>query len=191
MNNITSKIMQYIEKFRKYLTLDWILENTMPGRVLSRMMNDYEDFFNEYIFPTIQKLEPYLQCTFALCDFGESTSNFFTDYRARYKIGMDNAAKPGENWKVFRNEITQSLTDYANGVLQDVDQINPVKLSGHTPAPEKTSTLPYDRAETQKIENNATTAKSVLVKSERSVYSTRRTNSLTTPNSVDGGLGIG
>jgi hypothetical protein len=191
-DKMIGKLMDFILSYRQYLTLDWFLQNTMPGRVLSRFVKDYEDFFNEYIFPVFEKLEPYLNCSFALCDFGASTTNFFEDFKTKYYFGINSAPNPVARWVLFKDDLFGSLKDYSDGALQDLDQINPTRLSsGQNLDGKNPATTPYTKEEEEMVSSNSTTNKSVLAKSEPLASVSRRVISILTPNSVEGALGVG
>ena len=66
VDNLIQNLLDFLGQFDKYLDINWWLQNTVWGRALARLIKEYEDFFNDRIKPFLDKLIPYLDCTFAL-----------------------------------------------------------------------------------------------------------------------------
>lgn len=128
-NDMTSQIINnvtnFMEDYRQYVTVEWYLKNTFLGKLLVRQMKDYEDFFNEYPKKYLAMLEPYVNCTFAGCDFAFSSRNYLEDFKEKYKIGKDNAADPFENWKLYGDEMLSALHTASDGAISDILTIVP------------------------------------------------------------------
>lgn len=143
-DNFISSIMEFLNDYRQYVTVEWYLENTWLGRFLVRQMQDYEDVFNEYPKKYMAMLEPYLECAFTGCDYTFSTTNYFEDFRAKYKIGKDNIKNPLENWKVYRSEMITALQVASDGAISDIVNIVPPKVrSGYEEQVSKEAATDY------------------------------------------------
>lgn len=188
-NNFTDKminnLMDFLNDYKKYLTMDWLLEHTMPGRVLMRAIKDYEDFFKEYIQKYLDKLVPYLNCAFAMCDFGVSTQNFFDDFRRRYAIGLSNAENQvGQRWTMFRDELLDGFSSTLTSIQNDVENIVPSEMQASKENTESNETTPYNSSEVSKYEANAKSTNPSAASSSSNIPYNRDVENLKTPNSV-------
>ena len=66
LNDIYNKFTDYyikafqdfINEYKKYITSDWLLHNTMLGRNVLVLLRMYRNYFRDNIFPFIDKLTP-------------------------------------------------------------------------------------------------------------------------------------
>ena len=177
-DKLIQSVMDFLNDYRQYVTVDWYLKNTWLGRFLVRQMDDYEDAFNEYPKKYMKMLEPYLECAFTACDYSKSTFNYMEDFRERYNIGKDNINNPLDNWKLYREEMLVALSTASNGILSDIDTI----------VPEGAKKV-YDERETRKANENIVTTKNNdgddALKNAYSTIPKRDTETKLTPTSVE------
>lgn len=121
-------LKDYIERYKKYITSDWLLHNTVIGRNILVLCRMYRNYFRDNIFPLIDKLLPYLDCAFATCDFGLSTQNFLDDFKAKYFFDIHNTPNPADRWTFMVNDMTAALDEFQIGVIEDATTIaRPIK----------------------------------------------------------------
>ena len=191
-DKMINNLMDLLSKYEKYLSLDWWLKNTVVGRVLSRLLNEYEAFFNNRIKPLIRKIEPFMNCSFALCDFNQSTVNYLDDFQNRYSIGMKTLPDLSKDWQVDKNELTKDLDSYftqTKNIMEEFSKrtdaldaepdIDPDELSS-------TETTPYSKSEQDKLANVSTNALVPKLKTtELQKVALRSPVILKTPNSSE------
>lgn len=182
-NKIISNILEFLSKFDKYFDINWWLDNTVWGRQLKLLINEYEAIFDG-IKKFINKLIPYINCSFALCDFKFSTQNFIDNLKASYKLEQKPAPNLPYELKVAREQIYSSLTDSFKQSNNEMKQFKvltqrlvrtPPDFHNRTtgeqiPAepiqtilPNKSQTTPFTSTEQSIISNNMTNRKSSLV----------------------------
>lgn len=203
VENMISNLLGILSKYEKYLTLDWWLKNTVWGRVLSRAMDDYESFFNNRVKPLLEKLTPFLDCGFALCDFSQSTTNYLNDFQDRYRAEMRTLPDLRRDWRISKDELSGDLKTYFDQTQDMMDELKrmtggtvaqrsePVTSQNYkyTPEPdeqESTETSPYSKIEEEKLRqqsSNALTPK--LQNKESQMVALRSPLILKTPNSVE------
>lgn len=184
-NNIISQLMAFLDKFLKYLDVDWWLQNTVWGRALNRLLNEYENVFNDRIKPFLNRLIPYLNCSFALCDFTVSTNNYFDDFEARFKARKVQKPDLSYEFEILKSDLYSDLTDSLNSTKAEVEVfkstlVAPIESAkplfhtrktgediGNESTQNKTTddaqTLPYNSTEKSISENNLYDRNSSLV----------------------------
>lgn len=209
VSNFINQLMSFLSQFDKYFDINWWLENTVWGRVLKRLINEYESIFNDRIKPFLDKLIPYLNCTFALCDFSVSTNNYLDDFQAKFKAERSQTAPDVFEFKIVKEELYSDLTDSMNSAQAEMVTFKemlagPVEASKplfHNTAKgesvksdaivDKTSDdpqkLPYNSTESSVIKNNLMNRTSSLTPGIRdgSPIPLRRTVVMYSPNSKD------
>lgn len=209
VSNFINQLMSFLSQFDKYFDINWWLENTVWGRVLKRLINEYESIFNDRIKPFLDKLIPYLNCTFALCDFSVSTNNYLDDFQAKFKAERSQTAPNVFEFKIVKEELYSDLTDSMNSAQAEMVTFKemlagPVEASKplfHNTAKgesvksdaivDKTSDdpqkLPYNSTESSVVKNNLMNRTSSLTPGIRdgSPIPLRRTVVLYSPNSKD------
>lgn len=207
VNSLTNQMLEFIGKFEKYLDINWWLSNTVWGRVLNTYLNEYEAFFNNRIKPFLDKLVPYLDCTFALCDFKVSTTNYFDDFSAKFKTERIQTADLSFEWNIARKELYSDLTSSLNDAKRELDTFNttlaaPVvaakplfhnrqsgekfeQQSSKNVSQSETQTLPYNSDEQSKLKYSLYNRKSSLTPGlrENTLIGLRPTIRLSSPNS--------
>lgn len=208
VDNLISNLLQFLGQFDKYLDINWWLQNTVWGRALARLMKEYEDFFNDRVKPFLDKLIPYLNCTFALCDFSISTNNYFEDFQQKFKAERQQKVDLSYEFVILKSDLYSDLTESFDSAKTELDTfkstlVAPIEASkplfhprntgeniGSDKTAEKTQydsqTLPYNIDEKDKIKNDVQNRKSSLVPSTRNEFaSLRRTIVEYSPNSKD------
>lgn len=120
-NKIISNILEFLSKFDKYFDINWWLHNTVWGRQLLVLINEYELIFSN-IKTFINKLIPYLDCAFSLCDFKFSTQNYIDNLKSSYKLEQVPAPNLKYQLQVSREEIYSSLTDSFSQAKNEMNQ---------------------------------------------------------------------
>lgn len=183
------------------------MSNTVWGRVLNTYLNEYEAFFNNRIKPFLDKLVPYLDCTFALCDFKVSTTNYFDDFSAKFKTERMQNTDLTFEWNIARKELYSDLTSSLNDAKRELDTFNttlaaPVvaakplfhnrqsgekfeQQSSKNVSQSETQTLPYNSDEQSKLKYSLYNRKSSLTPGlrENTLIDSRPTIRLSSPNS--------
>lgn len=180
-NQIINNLMNFLEKFDKYFDLNWWLQNTVWGRCLQRLINEYDLVFQR-IKPYIQKLNEFLNCTFALCDFTASVNNLFTDLQTRYAIKRD-TTMPNE-FVILKEDLYQDLAISMNAAKNEIKTFKRTLVAPLTQTPPNfhtrttgesipseniqsrqandSQTTPFNTTELSTIKNNVTNRKSSL-----------------------------
>jgi hypothetical protein len=201
--NLVNQLLEFTSQFDKYLDINWWLANTVWGRVLSRMIAEYESFFNDRVKPFLDQLVPYLDCTFALCDFKVSTNNFFDDFSTKFKAERSQTTGLKFEWKIAKEELYSDLTTSFNSTKNEMStfkttlqapvvEIAPAFHFQKNAEPsipenlqEKTGSssqkVPYNSDETSQIKNNLMNRKSSLVPGLRNDEPIRPTIILSSP----------
>ena len=209
VNSLVEQMMEFISKFDKYLDINWWLENTVWGRLLLSLIKEYEDFFNNRVKPFLDKLIPYLDCTFALCDFKVSTTNYFEDFSTKFKTERKQNSDMSFEWvidtKELYSDLNESLIDAKNEmdtfkeviqgpIIESKPMFHNRKNSESLEREEvskKTSTdgqkTPYTSDEMSILKNNMYNRKSSLTPGlrENSIIEMRPIIRLSSPNSGD------
>jgi len=157
VDTLINQVMTFVSSYKQYLTVEYWLKHTAAGRVLTRFMKDYEDFFNEYVLKYMNMLKPYLDCGFALCDFKSSTSNFFDDFKEKYFIGIDRSKNPLGEFVVFKKDLISNLTSTMNGMrsdLQSLDVMHHGKITPEEAADKDATTNPFTKEEENHRDDN-------------------------------------
>lgn len=171
VENMISGLMELIGKFDKYLQIDWWLKNTVWGRVLKRLMDTYESIFNDYVKPYLNKLTPFLDCGFALCDFTHSTSNYLEDYKDKYRLDMRTLPDLKRDWRVVKEELYKDLKDYMSETSKIFTDFKYVYIANMNKGSDTTyvkggsvasQTLPYSSEEKEKTKYALTERKNML-----------------------------
>jgi hypothetical protein len=207
VNSLVSQMMEFIDKFEKYLDITWWLNNTVWGRVLNTYINEYEAFFNNRIKPFLDKLVPYLDCTFALCDFKVSTTNYFDDFSAKFKTERKQTSDVSFEWVISKEELYSDLTTSLDDAKNEVSVFKttlaaPVvaakpmfhnrqagekyeQESSKNISQAESQKLPYDSDELSKVKYDLYNRKSSLTPGlrENAYINLRPTIRLSSPNS--------
>lgn len=206
VDTLIQNLLTFLEQFDKYLDINWWLQNTVWGRALARLIKEYEDFFNDRIKPFLDKLIPYLDCTFALCDFSISTNNYFDDFKQKFKAERQQKVDLSYEFVILKSDLYSDLTDSFNNAKAELNTfkstlVAPIEATkplyhyrknGEDVGNENTATilpdnsqkLPYNTTEKDKIKNDMMNRKSSLVPSTRNEYvALRRTIVEYSPNS--------
>jgi hypothetical protein len=173
LDNVTETLIQtllaFIQKFEKYLDINWWLNNTAFGRVLKRLINEYEQLFNNTVKPFIDELEKYMNCAFALCDFSKSTDNFLSDFSSKYKIERSQNVNLQTEWVLSKEELYGDLTTSMGDIKKEIasfqtSMVTPIENSDvnfhYKKDNEKsnnetiTDSQPYNKLEKSQLENN-------------------------------------
>lgn len=208
VDNLIQNLLDFLGQFDKYLDINWWLQNTVWGRALARLIKEYEDFFNDRIKPFLDKLIPYLDCTFALCDFSISTNNYFDDFKQKFKAERQQKVDLTQEFVILKEDLYSDLTDSFAGAKSELEVfkstlVAPIEATkplfhsrttgediGSEKTKEKTQndsqTLPYNTTEKDKIKNDMMNRKSSLIPSTRNEFATlRRTIVESSPNTKD------
>ena len=208
VDNLISNLLEFLGQFDKYLDINWWLQNTVWGRALARLIKEYEDFFNDRIKPFLDKLIPYLNCTFTLCDFSISTNNYFDDFQQKFKAERQQKVDLSYEFVILKSDLYSDLTESFDSAKTELDTfkstlVAPIEASkplfhsrntgediGSDKTSEKTQydsqTLPYNTNEKDKIKNDMMNRKSSLIPSTRNEFvSLRRTIVEYSPNSKE------
>lgn len=209
VESLISQLLDFTNKFDQYLDINWWLENTVWGRVLLSLINEYEDFFNDRVKPFLDKLVPYLDCTFALCDFKVSTTNYFEDFSTKFKTERKQTTNLSFEWVIAKEELysdlSESLSDarselntFKTTLEAPVTSVEPAfhnrrngepleSESNKTRTPNDNQTLPFNSDELSTVKNNMYNRKSSLTPGlrENSLINLRPVIRLTSPNSGD------
>lgn len=203
VNNLIDQFLAFIGQFEKYLDIDWWLKNTVWGRILSKLIDEYESVFNDRIKPFLDQLTPFLNCTFALCDFSVSTQNFFDDFSTKFKAERNRGSNLNNEWSIARSELYGDLEDSLNSAKTEMVTFKttlaaPVVASkplfhystnSESPKSEDikdrsvndSQKVPFNSDEQTVIKNNLNNRKSALVPGLRSDEPIRPTIILSTP----------
>ncbi len=209
VNSLIAQMQEFISKFDKYLDINWWLENTFWGKLLLSLIKEYEDFFNDRVKPFLDKLVPYLECSFALCDFKVSTTNYFEDFATKFKTERKQNDNINFEWVIDTKELYADLEYSLNDAKTEMDTfkqtveqpiINSKPLFHNRENGEKLpeddiqnktnsdgQKLPYNTDELSIVKNNMYNRKSSLVPGlrENSIVQSRPIIRLTSPNSGD------
>lgn len=118
----------YIDSMKAFLTRllnycdpTWWLKNSYLGRFLERLIRRYENIFKDYINPLLEQIGEYIDCPFALCDFGASTKNFLADFGHRYKIECkDPGVGVTKKFNIMHSELTSGINSSLDGLKTDL-----------------------------------------------------------------------
>lgn len=193
VENMISSLLQLISKFTKYLDVDWWLNNTMPGRVLRRLIAEYDAVFNNYIKPFLDKLTPFMNCGFALCDFSFSTTNYLDDFASKYKANLKTLPDMSKTWEITKtalySDLTDSMTDMKSTLTTFQNKYNNT-LNGaqqvYQKATKSNETTPFSSDELQQKNNGKTgnmLTSSLNDQNELHITTLRQAKVLSTPNS--------
>ena len=206
VSSFTNQLLEFVSKFEKYLDINWWLDNTVWGRELKLLINEYEAIFSQ-IKKYLSKLDPYLNCTFALCDFSVSTKNYFEDFSTKFKAERQQQVDLFYNWVVLKEDLYSDLTYSLNDAKSELQTFkttlsdpvvnNNPNFHYKTTNESKESTelkdstnsdsqrLPYNSDEMSKIKNNLYNRKSSLVPgvTEGNIVNLRPIIRLSSPNS--------
>lgn len=209
VNSLVSQMLDFISKFDKYLDIDWWLNNTVWGRYLRTLLNEYESFFNDRVKPFLDKLVPYLDCAFALCDFKVSTTNYFDDFSTKFKTERKQTTNLSFEWVISKEELYSDLTSSLNDAKSELNVFKttleapvvsskplfhnrvanePYKQeSSKNISQAETQTLPYNSDELSKVKYDLYNRKSSLTPGlrENAPVNLRPVIRLSSPNSGD------
>lgn len=206
VSSFTNQLLEFVSKFEKYLDINWWLDNTVWGRELKLLIKEYEAIFSQ-IKQYLSKLDPYLNCTFALCDFSVSTKNYFEDFSTKFKAERQQQVDLSYNWVVLQkdlysdlevslNDANTELQTFKTTLMDPVVNNNPnfhIKTrneQNESPDIKNTTNvdsqnLPYNSEEMSKLKNSLYERKSSLVPGlrEGSIVNLRPIVRLSSPNS--------
>lgn len=209
VSNFINQLMSFLGQFDKYFDINWWLQNTVWGKLLNRLINEYESIFNDRIKPFLDKLIPYLNCTFALCDFSVSTANYLDDFQSKFKAERSQTAPNVFEFNIVKEELYSDLTDSMKSAQSEMETFKEV-LAGPVVATkplfhnttkgesvkgesisEKTvddnQKLPYNSTDASIVKNNVMNRTSSLTPGIRdgSPVPLRRTVVIYSPNSKE------
>jgi hypothetical protein len=207
VNSLVSQMLEFVSKFEVYLDIDWWLNNTVWGKVLNTYLSEYENFFNDRIKPFLDKLVPYLDCSFALCDFKVSTTNYFDDFSTKFKTERKQTTDLSFEWTISKKELYADLTSSLNDAKSEVTIFKSTLMapvvaskplfhnrqagesyeqeSSQNVSQAETEKLPYNSEELSKVKYDLYNRKSSLTPGlrENQYIALRPTIRLSSPNS--------
>jgi len=171
-------VTSYLERLLEYLDLEYWLKRTTYGRKINNLIRYYERLF-EFIKPYLEELEKYMNCTFALCDFGASSNNFADDFCQRYSIGREKNSAGKIKWTVLKDDITKDLSNHMKGVKKEIEDF---QKKGTTVA-EKTNALFGKKEEDIEVEETNPETKEEV---EAKLYQRNERTNISTPTLATG-----
>ena len=129
-----NKLFDYLSQFEKFFDLDYWLQNTFIGRQIQTLVALYEAAFDTILRIINEELDPFLDCAFAMCDFGVSTKNFLDDFSTRYKLERESTPSLSDTlrgpWAVskekmfsdFEESISESKAIFTK-IQSDAEQV--------------------------------------------------------------------
>lgn len=157
VSNFINQLMSFLGQFDKYFDINWWLQNTVWGKLLNRLINEYESIFNDRIKPFLDKLIPYLNCTFALCDFSVSTTNYLDDFQSKFKAERSQTAPNVFEFNIVKEELYSDLTDSMKGAQTEMETFKEV-LAGPVVA---TKPLFHSTAKGESVKGESISEKTV------------------------------
>lgn len=190
IDTLINNLMNFLNDYKKYASIDWFLEHTWLGKFLARQMKDYEEFFKDHILKYMDMMLPYLNCAFAMCDFGLSTTNFMEDFKTKYKIGKNNIHNPLDNWVLFKDDMLSGMKYTMDQMIADIEEIVPSEMISNPEQPQSKATTPYNGDEQSRQESNKNSEMiSVLSPSKTNKKYSREVTTHISPTSIGTGLG--
>ena len=126
-NDLINTIVNWINtQVLVYLDLNTLLRRTRLGRMINALLRQYENVFKNHILPNMNQIAEYLDCGFALCDFGASSQNFLDDFCNRYKIKQENTPTEAlkRRFTINYNELTKEMKSEMEATKREFDSLN-------------------------------------------------------------------
>ena len=126
-NDLIQKLMDWLDReIMPYLDLNTLLRRTRLGRMINNLLKQYENFFKNHVFDNMNQIAEYIECGFALCDFGASSQNFLDDFCKRYKIKQERTPLEAmkRKFSIDYDELTKDMRSEMEGVKSEVNSLN-------------------------------------------------------------------
>ena len=177
-NTLINNILTFINKFTKYFDIDFWLNNTFVGRQLKLLIAEYDAIFNDMILPFLNKLDLFLGCSWAICDYKASTLNMYDSFSENYKANRDATKPVGNRWSITKEalyaDLSQSFSE-ANSQMVTFNNTTMASINGastvyklavnNTPSevtPSSSQTLPYNSDQLNTIKANSQSRTSLM-----------------------------